>query len=454
MSSRRILAAHLACLALVGPVTQNTPAHGQITQQWLTQWGTESGDSGGGLAVDATGTMWVTGTTGGSLGGPNADVSGLSSDIFLTPLSATGVRGTSVQRGGDRNELGLAAAVVGGNKVFAVGATLSGTWNGAAALGNQDALAVGYSTAGVWASTTRVGSTGTDFANGAAGNGSNLLLVGTSNGTVDGQPGFSNGSDAFISKRTSTGALVWTRIVGTGYTDQGSGAAFDTVGNAYIGGTTSGNFPGFTLGGYNDLFIARYDTNGNQTLLKQWGSNDFDVTTDIAVDVSGNIYVTGYTQGALGGQTNSGASDAFVAKLDSNGNVLWTRLFGGSGSDLGSGVALDAAGNVWMGGSSRSSIFGHSNAGVEDAFVASYNSAGTLLGTFFWGTASAEQINDLAGAPDGSMRVTGSTRGSLGATNAGSLDAFAASLTTVPEPASATLLLGSAAVLLLRRRRW
>ena len=437
-----------ALIALAFTAALHAPAHGEITQQWLTQWGTSADEIGWGVAVDGAGKTWVTGYTSGALGGTNAG----GTDFFLTTLSTTGVLGTSVQRGGTGDDLGFAAAVVGGSTVFGAGYTSSPTWDGATALGGQDALAVGYSTAGAYQSTTRFGSTGSDHVGGAAGNATNLLVAGTAAGTIDGQPRVGFQEDAFLSKRTSTGALVWTRVVSTFEVDDGRAAAFDSAGNAYMAGLTLGSLPTFTNAGGFDLFVARYDASGAQTLLKQWGTSGDDRAYGMQVDGSGNIYLTGYTSGNLGGQTNNGGQDALLTKLDSSGNVLWTRLLGGTGDDVSNGLALDAAGHVWIGGYSGSSFAGHTNANNLDAFVAQYDSAGNLLNTMFWATAGTDYVTGLAAAPDGSVSVSGWAQGTLGAAYLGGADAWAASLTTVPEP-SAALLLAAGAGLLLRRRR-
>ena len=447
MTTRRLTSTALltlACLAVL-----HAPAHGQITQRWLTQWGTAGSDNGSGVVVDGAGQTWVAGYTAGALGGPNAG----SFDLFLTPLSPTGVLGTSVQRGSTSGDYANAAALVGGNTVFGVGYTSSTTaWDGEAVIGSSDPLAVGYTTAGTYQSTTRFGSPNTDVAFSAAGNATHLLIAGYATGAIDGQAQVGS-NDAFLSKRDSTGALVWTRVVGTSDYDAGSAAAFDSAGSAYLAGLTNGNLPTFTSAGSSDFFIARYDASGTQTLLRQIGSSGQDDAEAMQVDGSGNIYLTGYTTGALGGQANSGGFDAFLTKLDSSGNVLWTRLLGGTGSDFGSGLALDTAGHVWIGGFSSSSLAGHTNAGNFDAFVAQYDSDGTLLATRFWGGTGDDEITDLAAAPDGSVSVSGSTNGTLGAANVGGYDAWAASVTTVPEPTAALLLAGAAFPLLLRRRR-
>ena len=449
---RPIHTARATLLALAFTTALHAPAHGQIIQRWLTQWGTSGEDKGRGVTVDGAGQTWVTGDTRGALGGTNVGLV----DLFLTPLSAAGVRGTSVQRGGAGVDQGLAVAVVGGSTVFGVGVTLtSPAWDGAAVIGGTDALAVRYNTAGIWQNTTRFGSTGTDNAVGAAGNSTNLLVAGVSTGTMDGQVQIGNG-DAFLSKRSSTGALVWTRFVGTVQSDYGQAAAFDIAGNAYLAGSTQGSLSGFTNAGNlgsGDLFLARYDASGTQTLLKQWGTSGLDVVYAMTVDGSGNLYLTGTTNGVLGGQASSGGTDAFLTKLDSSGNVLWTRLLGGIGEDYSNGLALDAAGNVWIGGYTTGTFGGRTSAGGIDAYVALYDITGNLLDTHFWGTSFDDLILGLAASPDGSVSLSGYTNGRLGAASAGDYDAWASSVIAVPEPTTAALLLGGTAFLALRRRR-
>jgi hypothetical protein len=125
--------------------------------------------------------------------------------------------------------------------------------------------------------------TGSDQGTGAAGNATNLLIAGIVERTIDGQGGL-GGIDAFLSKRTGSGTLVWTRVVGTGLNDFGNAATFDSAGNAYMAGDTAGSLSGFTNAGETDLYVARYDASGTPTLLKQWGTSASDVAFGIQVD--------------------------------------------------------------------------------------------------------------------------------------------------------------------------
>lgn len=317
---------------------------------------------------------------------------------------------------------------------------------------SSDAFGLRFDTNGIWRATARYGGSFETYGAALAGNATHLLSAGTTTGPLDGETNAGNG-DATLSKRDATGPVVWTRIAGADGYDEGAAAAFDSAGNGYLAGSTYGSFSGATNAGGADFFVARYDSVGNQTLLKQFGISGDDTVSDVKADGSGNIYLTGTTNGNLGGEANTGNSDAFVMKLDSSGAVPWTRLFGGITEDRGRALDLDGAGHVWIGGSYGIAPDEIHLSGDTDAFVAEYDSDGVLLGTTFLSSPSGDGIGGLAIGPDGAAYVTGSTDGVLGATSAGDSDVFVAKITGVPEPSAALLLAGAGAGLLLRRRR-
>lgn len=423
-------------------------AHAQLSVSWLTQYGSSAGDEAYGVAVDATGQIWVAGSTFGNLGGTSQNGQG---NLFLSRLSPGGMVDFTRQRGGTLSDAGYAVALV-GSSVFAGGVTSSSTFDGATALGNQDGLIVRYDSNGTWntGGTKRLGSNLAEYLPAMAGSSTNLLVAGTTSKTFDGQT-LTGSDDAYLSLRDSTGALLWTRFVGTASIESGQGAALDSAGNAYVAGSTQSAFPGFTNTGSTDLFVARYDSAGNQTLLRQIGSNATESVWDVEVDMSGNIYLTGTTQGNLLGQTQNGLGDAFVMKLGSNGVPLWTRLLGGNQDDGANALALDGAGNVWIGGYTTSSFAGHTLAGDVDGFVAAYDSNGNLLGTTFLASPGIEGVNGITVSPDGAVYAVGNTTDVLGSASAGDTDAFVAKI--VPEPSVASLLLAGLGVNLRRRRR-
>ena len=112
------------------------------------------------------------------------------------------------------------------------------------------------------------------------------------------------------------------RQFGTSGVESGSGVSSDSYGNIYVTGYTNGSLPGNTNFGNNDFFVAKYDVYGNRLWVKQFGSVYSDYATGISSESSGNTYVSGRTEGG---------SDAFIAKYNANGNQLWMAQFGTSG---------------------------------------------------------------------------------------------------------------------------
>jgi hypothetical protein len=121
-----------------------------------------------------------------------------------------------------------------------------------------------------------------------------------------------------------------------------------------------------------DVFLAKYDTNGNQVWIQQFGTSGSDNAFGIDIDSDGFIYLTGYTTGDLGG-TNAGgdsvgAEDAFLAKFDSDGNLLGISQFGTSEVDRSWGIDARLLGKVYLSGFTEGSLGGF-NAGSFDAWV-------------------------------------------------------------------------------------
>jgi len=160
-------------------------------------------------------------------------------------------------------------------------------------------------------------------------------------------------------------ALAWSTYLGGGYDDEGMDVTVDAAGNAYISGSTlSEDFPGGAgmLGGW-DAFVTKIDPQGKLVFTRFLGGSWFEWARGVAVDATGHIYLAGFTAstedfpgGASGRLDRDG--DAFVAKLDPTGaQVLWARLLGGESGDEATGIALDAAGNVYVVGQTSSSDF-------------------------------------------------------------------------------------------------
>jgi Calx-beta domain/Beta-propeller repeat len=271
------------------------------------------------------------------------------------------------------------------------------------------------------------------------------------------RPTRSNVTDAFVTKLSPGGALVYSTFLGGNGDDVGSAVAVDVDGNAYVAGTTnSTNFPlqgpfQSTLRGDTDGFVTKLDPTGSTLVYSTYlGSNTPDTANGIAVDGSGNAYVTGSTGSAnfpnngavacLG--TKSTGSDAFVARLEASGaTVGYCRFIGGSGIDVGQGIVADAAGNTWVVGTTTSSNLGVQAAvqpafgGSSDGFVGKLGPTGTLVYLTYLGGGGDDLALAVAVDPAGNAYVTGSTASidfptisPLQPILGGGLDAFVAKL--------------------------
>jgi uncharacterized protein YjbI with pentapeptide repeats len=279
--------------------------------------------------------------------------------------------------------------------------------------GGGDAFLTKYDRAGNLLWSGQIGTTANelsfDVAVDAAGN---AYIGGFTSGSLGG-PHAGDIGDVFLTKYDSAGNLLWSRQFGTTNNEPagGCGVAVDAAGNAYITGGTNGSLGGPNTGDY-DAFLTKYDSAGNLLWSRQFGTTAWDRSSDVAVDAAGNAYIGGFTEGSLGGP-NAGDLDAFLTKYDGAGNLLWSRQTGTTGRDFGGGVAIDAAGNVYTSGGT-----------AGDAFLTKYDGAGNLLWSHQFGTTAYDTSNETAVDAAGNVYISGLTYDSVGGPNVNDSDAF------------------------------
>jgi hypothetical protein len=227
--------------------------------------------------------------------------------------------------------------------------------------------------------------------------------------------------DIFLRKYNATGNAVWTQQYGTTASEISTGVSVDLSGNAYVTGWTRGALGGVSAG-QDDAFLIKYDPLGNHIWTRQMGTSGVDQSNAVSADRLGNIYIAGTTDGNLAG-TSAGGNDAFVAKYDANGDVLWTRQLGTSGGEFGYGISADGLGNVYLAGATTGSLMGTS-AGNRDPFLTKYDASGNLLWTRQFGTGSDDVCYSVSADSLGNIFVTGLTAGPLAGTYLGGSDAY------------------------------
>ena len=447
-------------------------------------------DQGNGIAVDSSGNAYVTGFTQSSdfpvTSGALQTTSAGFADAFVSKLNSDGSALIySTYLGGTGRDQGQRIAVDSSGSAYIVGSTESNDFpTTAGALqttfgGGDDAFVSKLNSSGsALIYSTYLGGSDIDLGRGLAVDSSgNAYLTGatlSSNFPITSgalQTTFVGFGDAFVSKLNSSGsALIYSTYLGGSISQFGYGVAVDSSGNAYVAGVTmSVDFPivagalQTTLGGGDDVFVSKLNSSGSALVYSTYlGGSDEDFGFDIAVDSSGNAYVTGQTVssnfpttvGALQPAFGGGNHDTFVSKLNSSGSALiYSTYLGGSGDDSGSSIAADPLGNAYVTGETVSIDFPISSgalqptpAGGFDAFVSKLNSGGSalLFSTYLGGSDGSEIGTGIALDSSRDAFVAGTTgssdfpttKGALQTMYAGVLDAFVSKISFCLQPKS------------------
>jgi PKD repeat protein len=251
-----------------------------------------------------------------------------------------------------------------------------------------------------------------------------------------------SGFDIFVAKFAgSDGRHLWSKSFGSATHEYPWSIAVDGAGNVLVTGEFTGtvNFGGggLTSAGDRDIFLVKLGgTDGRHLWSRRFGATMTDVGNAVAVDASGNVVVTGYYSGTVdfGGSplVSAGGWDVFVAKYGTDGNHLWSRRYGSTSTDQGTGIAIGAGGDVVVTGSFNGTVdFGGGplstpNA-ASDVFVVAY----TAAGAHHWSKSFGDVGGSVSTDGNGNVTLTGSFQGTAsfgGAslTSAGSLDIFVA----------------------------
>jgi len=260
----------------------------------------------------------------------------------------------------------------------------------------------------------------------------NVVVAGQYQGIVDfgtgpvtsyTNPGSGPTVDAFVAKYSASGTPVWSRSMGGDASDAATSVAVDSSGNVAVTGyqaSTSADYGGGTLGthGGSDIFVAKYASTGGYVWAKTIGGTGSDAGTGVAVDGSGNVFVTGQFDVSASGVDfgggalfSAGNKDVFLVKYSSSGAYLWSKRFGSPGFDLGGPVAVDSSGNVFVAGTFDQTIdLGGGTlrtAGGRDIFVAKFSPTGTYIWQKSFGSTGDDWVRGLAVDGAGNVVLTG-----------------------------------------------
>ena len=417
-----------------------------VTRLWGTYYGGPTDDEGYSCTTDAVGNVYLSGFTDAASstliatnGSHQSTYGGGSlSDAFLAKFTPTGVRQWATYYGGNQDDRASFCAVDASGNVYLTGSSMTNIFNSIATNGSHqsgsgggyDAFLVKFNSSGIRQWGTYYGDMGTDAglcctidASGniyMAGYSSSNSSTGTSiatNGSHQPTQGSNNGyDDAFLAKFNSNGVRQWATYYGGSLMDVGSSCSTDAAGNVYLSGytasgggtiiaTTGSHQSGFA--GIADAFLVKFNSSG----VRQWGTYYGGQAGEngaayCTTDVFGNVFLTGYTASGTGtviASSNShqstyggGLTDAFLVKFNSSGSRLWATYYGGSGYEEGTSCKTDIAGNLYLPGITSStktmaiatpgshqlSFAG----GWSDAFLVKFDQNGVRQsGTYFGG---------------------------------------------------------------------
>ncbi|MDP4209711.1 MAG: SBBP repeat-containing protein [Bacteroidota bacterium] len=249
--------------------------------------------------------------------------------------------------------------------------------------------------------------------------GGNIYVSGNTTGVMNGKN--IGKTDGFITKIDSLGNTKWSRQFGTDQDEDVQWSAADSKGNVYITGTTKGDLA-HQNSGKDDVFVIKYSPDGQMVWTKQFGSDSTDIATGIFVDKKGYIYLSGMTLGKLG-KSVSGKQDAFLMKLDNNGDWLYTTQFGTAAHDGCAAVTGDNKGNIYVVGTTFGDL-GGSNKGFMDVFVGQFSDKGTPVKFIQFGSESFDIPTSILVDNDVNIYVGGSTSGNMACGQMGEGDCF------------------------------
>jgi len=423
-----------------------------IVREWGTYYGGSGNDYSSGMSEDLNGNIFIsgyttsTGTTLATSGAHQVNYGG-NNDAFLMAMNPSGLRLWSTYYGGNTSyEEGVSCSPDLSGNVYLLGYANSSTVIATSGAhqsslgGSYDAFLVKFNSSGARQWATWYGGSGSESAGGCATDASgNVFISGptsTSSGTaIASNNAFQAFGFSFLAKFNPNGQRLWGTYFGDDGTVSPRSLATNTMGDVFMAGATTATGSAMTTtgahqllnGGGTDAFLCKFSSNGALLWSTFYGGSGSDQAKSCAVNVNGEVYIAGATTTSVSNVINSpashqitigGSSDGFLAKFDSMGVRLWATYYGGSQNDDIAGCSLDPIGNIYICGTTESTAaiatsaaYQSSLGGNSDVFVALFNSNGLRQWATYYGDNTSDVATDCVTHSSGSIYVCGATGG-------------------------------------------
>jgi surface antigen len=376
----RRIALCFAIVLLFAPFSASS--QGNLSFKWAHSWGGNGAETGNGVATDSAGNVYVAGsTTSYGAGGQ---------DVLLLKYDPLGHLMWARTWGGPSNDFADAVLVGIDGSIYAVGATDS---YGA---GRSDVLILKFDGNGnlLWSRTWGGGSFDAGYDLSFDQNG-NLAIAAES---------YSYGNSVVLLKLSTDGTLVSsTTWKGPATYDSGYSITFDPTGDAIITGTS---WDYSVYPNHNTILILKFDSAGRLIWNRNWAGPSEDEASGrkvVRTDALGNIFILGHTSASC--DTSNFARcvfDMLLLKIDTNGNLLWARKWGGNGSESPGGLWLDANNQLDVAATTTSF-----NGGLRSALVQQYDGSGSVSASEVRSTSGLSGWNSLTANASGALVATG-----------------------------------------------
>jgi flagellin len=347
------------------------------TKQWSKLIGTSTSDEIGGVTVSEDGMITVTGRTTGNLDG---NTKSGPSDIFLAQFTEEGDRVSSKLIGGTGQDVGSAITTDADGSFILVGQT-NAAFDGQTLSAPEDGVVIKLNADGTkqWTRILGSSSSGASYSVSIGQDGA-YYVAGRAN------------NQGSLTKYAPDGTKVWEQpINANSFLNFAGNAVYGVTtsidGSIYITGPKLGDMDGQISSGGNDAFVVKYSSDGTKQWTKLLGTAGTDAGYSIKAGADGSVYVAGETG------SQSGADNAFLIKLDSAGNQLWTQnLVGSSGTSTGArGLTITSDGSAYMTGYTNTTLDGQGTVGGRDIYLAKFSPSGEKLWTRISGSTSTDE---------------------------------------------------------------